>query len=241
MKERRSILSRVLTRAACLLAAAVLAAPLCAPRPNCAYADESEGVTKPAWEAQDVNESYEKGLREIKQPWLSRDGMSVEYVPLRPIDPEEEKAREPETPVTFPTINFELIFENFYWVCVVLFAILALAVLAYASRLVYIRARDARDLEEEPETRARRLETLAPEARDRYDDLMAAATDAYARGDYRAAIIFYFSWLLVEMDKRGFVLLDKGKTNLEYWRERARCAIFTAPSCEDLSRSILAA
>ena len=219
MTERRSVLSRLLTRAACLLAAAVLAAPLCAPRPNCAYADEPEGLAKPAWEAQDVNESYEKGLREIKQPWLSRDGMSVEYVPLRPIDPEEEKAREPETPAALPAINLESFFENFYWVCVVLFAILALAVLAYASRLVYIRARDARDLEEEPETRARRLETLAPEARDRYDDLLAAATDAYARGDYRAAIIFYFSWLLVEMDKRGFVLLDKGKTNLEYWSE----------------------
>ena len=87
MKERRSILSRVLTRAACLLAAAVLAAPFCAPRPNCAYADDPEGLAKPAWEAQDVNESYEKGLREIKQPWLSRDGMSVEYVPLLPIDP----------------------------------------------------------------------------------------------------------------------------------------------------------
>ena len=50
MKERRSVFSRLLTRAACLLAAAILAAPFCAPRPNCAYADEPEGLAKPAWE-----------------------------------------------------------------------------------------------------------------------------------------------------------------------------------------------
>ena len=52
--------------------------------------------------------------------------------------------------------------------------------------------------------------------------MKGAALEAYNAGDFRGAIIFYFSWILVEADKRELIWLDKGKTNLEYWRELDR-------------------
>ena len=106
------------------------------------------------------------------------------------------------------------------WAVLAVVVVIALVAAAWAIRALMLgKWKRKSRLDAEAAARERRISTLAPEAAERYDDLLAAAQDAFARGDYRYALIFYFSYLLVEMDKRNFILLEKGKTNLVYWRE----------------------
>jgi hypothetical protein len=50
-------------------------------------------------------------------------------------------------------------------------------------------------------------------------DLLAQARRFYEQGDYRQAIIYLFSFQLVQLDKRQIIHLAKGKTNRQYLRE----------------------
>lgn len=74
----------------------------------------------------------------------------------------------------------------------------------------------------ESKDRKRRLETLPPEARGEVGNLFGAARRAFESGNFRAAIIYYFSFLLWELDKHGQIRLHHGKTNHEYSGELAR-------------------
>ncbi|MDO5308886.1 MAG: hypothetical protein Q4G03_05270 [Planctomycetia bacterium] len=67
--------------------------------------------------------------------------------------------------------------------------------------------------------RQRQFQTLTPEAQVEFDDLLGATLRMTAQRDWRKAIIYYFSWLIVESDAAALLVLDKGKTNLEYWQE----------------------
>lgn len=70
----------------------------------------------------------------------------------------------------------------------------------------------------------RRLETLPVEARAEYDQLLAAAERLYRAGDYRGALILYFSYMLIELDRGEHIRLHRGKTNHEYAWELSRVA-----------------
>ena len=72
---------------------------------------------------------------------------------------------------------------------------------------------------EEYKERKRRIETLPEEARNMFDDLLGAAKRAMESGEYRAALIYYFSHQLVWLDMHGLIRMHKGKTNHEYARE----------------------
>ena len=67
--------------------------------------------------------------------------------------------------------------------------------------------------------RKRRLETLPVEARNDMNDLLGAAWRAFELGDLRQAVILYFSFQLLELDKSELIRLHRGKTNREYSRE----------------------
>jgi hypothetical protein len=49
--------------------------------------------------------------------------------------------------------------------------------------------------------------------------LFEEARRLYQSGDYAKAIVFLFSYQLVELDKRHLIRLTKGKTNRQYLRE----------------------
>jgi hypothetical protein len=66
---------------------------------------------------------------------------------------------------------------------------------------------------------AARIESLPfPVAAGRLD-LLAEARRHYEAGNYEMAIIYLFSFQLVQLDKRQFIHLAKGKTNRQYLRE----------------------
>jgi hypothetical protein len=67
-----------------------------------------------------------------------------------------------------------------------------------------------------------RIEAL-PFLRERsQDDLLGQARYHYERGNYSEAIIYLFSYQLVELDRSALVRLAKGKTNRQYLREARR-------------------
>ncbi|MCF0234150.1 MAG: DUF4129 domain-containing protein, partial [Thermoguttaceae bacterium] len=129
----------------------------------------------------------------------------------------EERNHKPGNVGAFPSIPAfsQIALEVLFWTALIV-------AVCFAARFIYIMAKNGRLKNSESlekKNRERRLETLAPESRERFDDLAEAARAAFEAGDYRAAIIYYFSWFLVEADKRRLLLMEKGKTNREYFYE----------------------
>lgn len=160
------------------------------------------------------SETFMKAANAGKAPWYSVKESSVRYLPehidKKPAGIKNDISRNVET-------NINAVLNAIYWTVVTIVGIGLLGLIVW---FIYKnQSTIGKKKTEDPYERARRIETLASEAAERYDDLLNAAIDALAGNDVRMALIYYFSWLLVEMDKREFVFLNKGKTNLEYWRE----------------------
>ena len=67
-----------------------------------------------------------------------------------------------------------------------------------------------------------RVEALPFEVRRPQGDLLSEARRHYEAGNYNEAIIFFYSYLLVELDKSQLIRLTRGKTNRQYLREVRR-------------------
>lgn len=198
---------------------------------------------KPALSADDIlnasaNRQDDKEVRDAvngalkRCPWYSTSDDAVRFLPQRPIKErrvaEHDHIEEPKLPAKGDGGAFWAIVSTF------MLAILAL-VGWYAYHSFQLRSTRRKFQLEEELRRQRRVETLADEAKVFYDDLRSATLDARARGDFRSATIFLFSWILVELDKREFILLDKGKTNLEYYRELNGCAVEQSIYCSAMT------
>jgi hypothetical protein len=83
---------------------------------------------------------------------------------------------------------------------------------------------------------ADRVEALPFLAERNLHDLLGQARRHYEQGNYAEAIIYLFSYQLVQLDKYAVIHLAKGKTNRQYLRETAR----VAPLAAALERSMLA-
>ncbi len=66
---------------------------------------------------------------------------------------------------------------------------------------------------------ADRVEALPFPVQSGRKDLLGQAQDFYRNGDYAKAIVYLFSYQLVQLDKRQIIRLSKGKTNRRYLRE----------------------
>ncbi len=111
------------------------------------------------------------------------------------------------------------------WVAWVLLAVI-LAVLAYWLALA---ARDGRfrvpripKAEEDPRLAADRVESLPFMAERPRGDLLGLARRHYEQGNFSEAIIYLFSYELVQLDRFAVVHLAVGKTNRQYLREAER-------------------
>lgn len=71
---------------------------------------------------------------------------------------------------------------------------------------------------------AEQVDALPFLAERRRDDLLGQARYHYQQGNYSEAIIYLFSYQLVQLDKSAVIRLAKGKTNRQYLRETARVA-----------------
>ncbi len=107
------------------------------------------------------------------------------------------------------------------WLAWGLLAVVLAALMAWivwASRLDSVAGRRAVDGREDI-VAADRVESLPFMAERSKRDLLGEARRHYAAGNYSEAIIYLFSYELVQLDKFALVELARGKTNRQYLRE----------------------
>jgi hypothetical protein len=68
-------------------------------------------------------------------------------------------------------------------------------------------------------TDAQRIENLPFKVRSPTGDFLSEARRFYNEGNYGEAIIYLFSYQLIQLDKNQWIRLSKGKTNRQYLRE----------------------
>jgi hypothetical protein len=75
---------------------------------------------------------------------------------------------------------------------------------------------------------AARVEALPFAVRKPTGDFLSEARRLYEAGDYSEAMIYLFSYELVQLDRQHFIRLAKGKTNRQYLRELRQRPAFQA-------------
>ncbi|MDR1958132.1 MAG: hypothetical protein LBQ54_03650 [Planctomycetaceae bacterium] len=175
--------------------------------------DWSSWPGKPLSEEDAVRKSQkslgQKMILRQKFPWYSPAADDACFIPFPPERPLPQKRD--DTP-----------FRHFIYILMIVLAVMLLIPIIYFIVLAVMRLSgyewNSRRKQEALE-RQRRIETLPEEAREVYDDLLGAAEKAFQSGNYRLALIYYFSHLLVLLDKSELIRMLRGKTNHEYLRE----------------------
>ena len=72
---------------------------------------------------------------------------------------------------------------------------------------------------EDPRGDVDRVESLPFQLQQPQDDLLTEARRRYEAGNFAEAIVYLYSYQLVELDKHQLIRLTKGKTNRQYLRE----------------------
>jgi len=73
-----------------------------------------------------------------------------------------------------------------------------------------------------PAATIERIERLPFAIKRPRSDLLASAQAAYQQGDFNEAIVYLFSYQLLQLDRHELIRLTKGKTNRQYLREMRR-------------------
>ncbi len=79
-----------------------------------------------------------------------------------------------------------------------------------------------------------RVEELPVTLKKSPSDYLDEAQRLYAKGDYAQAIVYLFSHQLLQLDRRHWIRLVKGKTNRQYLREVRRSASPSADTLADI-------
>lgn len=109
---------------------------------------------------------------------------------------------------------------------VVFLVVLGLTIAALAAVLVWAFFRTSESNVGDAETGettavggAARFEELPEPLRREEGDLLAAARRCYEQGEFAEAIVYLFSYQLIELDRKQIIRLTRGKTNQQYLRE----------------------
>ena len=214
---------RRLLLAMCMLALAAASAPL-------AHAQAPE---EPIESARDALSSR-GGM-----PWYDRakdDLRAINVPPQAPGDMSNRKSRWEDTskpaPPKQPTntnFNWGTIGDAFWQVVRVIFWILIIALVGFLIYLLvraYVQREDAAavasnksfDFGDDGDD-ANRIESLPFTVAKPRGDLLDEARAQYQAGNYRLAVIYLFSHMLLALDRHQHIHLAKGKTNRQYLRE----------------------
>jgi hypothetical protein len=182
-------------------------------------------------------EASRKGLsRRGDYPWYDAQNDGVKRVDVAPAPPPpqagdwEWKGR--NTPPTRPSLGLGAVFGRVLLALgfAVLIGLLALVVwllirtfLANETVSDDSRKRAVIGTDEDVD----RVDALPFKVRRPRGDLLEEARRHYEDGNYNEAIIYFYSYLLVELDKGQLIRLTRGKTNRQYLREiRPRPLLF---------------
>jgi hypothetical protein len=180
---------------AVLLATSLQSSPLCA-------AHGSEGQ-KP------VAAGREALGRMSRVPWYDADRDA-----LRPIELRAPRQAAPEIPGSS-------LLRYAAWGALAVLLVLMIA-LAYLALRHYSPGDSSVDREQIAISNRAAVEALPFMSGRSADDLLGQARRHYELGNYNEAIVYLFSYELVELDRFAYVRLDRGKTNRQYVRETSR-------------------
>lgn len=175
--------------------------------------------------ADDAVEQGRQSLRgQVEYPWYD-----AENDRLRRIDVPQRSEEEVEVPEDLPneptaSASGDSALGGFFQVIFWIFIVLLFAAIIGALIWAFLRAdRHQTDSEATQVVQSShevdRIENLPFKIRSPQADLLAEAERHYAEGNYREAVIYLYSYKLVELDKHHRIRLAKGKTNRQYLRE----------------------
>jgi uncharacterized protein DUF4129 len=177
-------------------------------------------------------QAVEAGQRALSQsgrvPWYDRSKDDVRQLHVLPRDAADSKNRNSNwtkdqtlTPRgRLPRISF--FGSALQWLGLTVLIVL-LVVIAFLIAKAFLKEEISDDVVlrkvVESSRDADRVEALPFAVRKPTSDFLAEARRLYEAGDYSEAIIYLFSYELVQLDRQHLIRLTKGKTNRQYLRE----------------------
>lgn len=183
------------------------------PCPAANAADEIDPVDSAGQALEDLN----------SPPWY--DAQTDELRPVEVRAPDDPPARHDVAAEERETSSreIELPWYLLSWLGIGLICVLITLLLAF---MIYKMLDSSRGYNIGPAGGARRIvsnidrmEQLPVPLKRNLSDLLGEARRQYERGNYNEAIIYLYSYLLVELDKAQRIRLLRGKTNRQYLRE----------------------
>jgi hypothetical protein len=165
-----------------------------------------------------------------KFPWYDRredDVRRINTVPRQPLADRDDKwAAQPTTPAATPAgPRVDRFGPVLQWVGLSVLVIL-LGVIAYLIATTFLadEVSESSAVRRVVETRrdADRVEALPFQLRASGGDFLTEARRLYEAGQFSQAIVYLYSWQLVQLDRHHLLRLTKGKTNRQYLRETRR-------------------
>ena len=186
----------------------------------------------PVASAAEPGSSAKAALRNNSFPWY--DVQKDSFRSLRPRKaPPPERMTQDSTPINPGSSVAGAFIHLMMWILLGV----VLAVMAVAAYFAIKNMKPVLEQQTDAPTITVTLEQLEalPETARGVRDLLGEATRLAAQAQYGPAMVFYHSWQLVQLDKRGALELQKGKTNRRYLSEVSE----SAPELTDLfQRSI---
>jgi hypothetical protein len=208
------------------------------PLPRCAQSAAPDAVAEDSF----VTSAREALARCNRLPWYDAERDSLRSVPVAPSDAGEFANRQSRwsakapAPSTTQTTNSSLwtdVWLAFWMFLKVLFWVVVAALLAFLLYLLiaaYLRREEAEltvgarttirvnSAEEDAE----RIESLPFTVARPRGDLLDEALAMYNAGNFRQAVIYLYSYLLIQLDRHHRIRLSRGKTNRMYLGELRR-------------------
>lgn len=129
------------------------------------------------------------------------------------------------TGITAPTWTWGNFFAQVFTGLVVVIGVLLVAFLIYLLVRAYLNSEEAaavttaRSTVAADETDVERIESLPFTVARPRGDLLDEAMAQYQAGNFRLAVIYLYSYLLIQLDRHQQIHLARGKTNRMYLRE----------------------
>jgi len=156
-------------------------------------------------------------------PWYDRDKDALRRLEVEPPKPPPAPPATGTAPGGSGIGNWLLMFFGWGLLAIVIVALVTLMVRMLLDRDA-AGATGSTVARSPDRSQADRVESLPFDIKRPQSDLLGQAQDHRRRGEYGEAIIYLYSYLLVELDKAQVIHLARGKTNREYLRETRRAA-----------------
>jgi len=179
-----------------------------------------------------VEAGREALARGSNYPWYDKESDSIRRIDVeapkesaanRDSKWQAKPAQAPSRDMSWLTELFRALGQILYWllwVIIVAVFVLLIVLLARAFMNTSAQSDDSEDETEEPaRTEEDLIESLPFQVKRPQGDLLAEARRHYEQGNYGEAIIYLFSYQLVQMDRHNVIRLARGKTNRQYLRE----------------------